>query len=326
MNITPELLRRYHLNQCTEDEREAVDTWLEEDNIAIAHEVPAVSPSDIAKSRADMWEFLEERIPAEDVQAAKHSRRIPTHWLPHMAAAVLLITLTTIGVVRYGVKPPKQDEIILHTDVPYGKKKILTLGDGTKVYLNAGTTLHYPQSFSGHYREVELVGEAYFEVTASEKNPFIIHTSYGTQIKVVGTAFNVRAEPHSPRVEVAVSEGMVHFMTGSNPKNFLKLKAGQFAIYDSATDSFAEGYASIPFIGHWKENKLVFDQEPLEDAFRKIEKWYGYKIVVSQKQLLRQRYSARYDAPKLEELLKSMSFVLAFQYKIDDKDKIINIY
>ncbi|RCS68188.1 FecR family protein, partial [Vibrio casei] len=133
-------------------------------------------------------------------------------------------------------------------------------------------------------------------------------------IKVVGTAFNVRAEPHRTQVEVSVSEGTVHFMTGSDQKDFVELNAGQFAIYDEATHSLAQGYASIPFIGHWKENKLVFEQEPLEDAFRKIEKWYGYKIVISRKQLLNQLYNARFDAPKLEELLRSMAFVLGFRY------------
>ena len=327
MNVTPELLKRYHLGECTAEEQDAVAAWLEEDNIEIAHEASELSPMDIANSRSAMWTFLKTNIQEEDVSKIANTRGIWRRWIPYLAASVLLIALAAlVGMVRFGAEQTIAEEITLKTYVPYGEKKLLTLADGTRVYLNAGSTLSYPRSFSGDSRNVKLIGEAYFEVTASKENPFIIHTAYNTQVKVVGTAFNVRSEPSSTNVEVAVAEGVVHFMNGTNGNNFLQLTAGQFAIYDSATASFTEGYASIPFIGHWKDSKLVFDQEPLQEVFGKIEKWYGYKIELSQKVKLHQRYSARYTSPKLEDLLKSMSFVLGFNYRISNEERTIKIY
>lgn len=325
MNVTPELLKRYHLGECTADEHAAVDAWLEEDTIFPAEQVPEISSFQLARSRTEMWEFLKENIPQKDLPAPVRSRRTVWRWLPAVAAAIALIGLTTVG-VKYAARLPQQETTMLQSNVPYGKKRILTLSDGTKVYLNAGATLHYPKAFLGDSREVKLVGEAYFEVTASEKYPFIIRTAYDTQVKVVGTAFNVRAEPNSPRVEVAVSKGTVHFMHSSNHQGIVKLQAGQFAIYDNVSASFVEGYASISFIGQWRENKLIFDQDPLDEAFKKITRWYGYNINVSKKQLLSQRYNAQYESPKLRELLQRMAFVLDFQYKIDDENKTINIY
>lgn len=325
MKVTPELLKQYHLGQCTDEERAVVEAWLEEDEISIPAQLPALSPSDAERSKAQMWQHVREQMETEEAPVAEQRMMRRRRWLPY-AAAILLLPLLTIVAVRYGGRPSKDKLAIMQTQVSSGERKIVTLSDGSKVYLNAGASLRYPQAFRGETREVTLLGEGYFEVTGDKKKPFIINTAYSTQVKVVGTAFNVRAEPYSPNVEVAVAEGTVHFMKGSDLEHFMELNAGQSAVYDSMSDSFIEGRTALTDIGAWKENRLIFNREPLKTVFAKIEKWYGYKVTVARRELLDQVYHARYDAPQLDELLRGMAFVLDFRYKINDKEKTVQVY
>ena len=115
-------------------------------------------------------------------------------------------------IVELGGQETKKAEYYT-LNVPYGEKYSIVLPDGTKVFLNAGTTLRYPDHFEGGSREVYLNGEAYLEVTKDAEHPFVVKTEE-VEVKVLGTVFNVNAYPEGEWVRTTLVEGKVEAVCG----------------------------------------------------------------------------------------------------------------
>ncbi|RYF85047.1 MAG: FecR family protein, partial [Chitinophagaceae bacterium] len=174
-----------------------------------------------------------------------------------------------------------------------GTRTKLLLSDSTVVWLNAGSKLTYSQPFGVNDRTVTLTGEAYFDVKKSTK-PFIIHTS-GIQIRVLGTAFNVRSYPTEKKVETSLIRGRVEITVDKKPgdkyvllpSEKLTLTTGQKTVSHSAKRLHEPtvvrstiNYLNTTTIAEtsWVENKLVFDDESFEEIAKKMERWYGVSI------------------------------------------------
>ncbi|WP_437922165.1 FecR family protein [Sphingobacterium sp. LRF_L2] len=326
MKVTPDLLKKYHDGRCSLEEKNAVHAWLNEDKIVTA-EVPQMSDQKIADSNASIWNFLEQHIPPAAEKKQTLMGRLKSNWPAYAAACLLLVTIATITTVKNNVTPYQKENAVIHAlTAPMGSTKTLVMPDGSKIYLHPGATLRYPDNFAKNSRNVELVGEAYFEISADKNRPFIIESICGTEIKVVGTAFNVKAEPKEGTVEVAVNEGTVHFLHTANRQKFLALTVGQSAKYNHSTNHFEEYKADTTAVGKWREGELVFHAENIQNIAQELELWYDVKINIKNKAILNKRYSAKYKNPTLNELIENMAFVLGYRYKIDQQNKTVTIY
>lgn len=155
--------------------------------------------------------------------------------------------------------------------VPYGKRSKIVLSDGTQVWLNSGSSLEFPSPFTQDSRKIFLSGEIYIEVLPDKNKPFYVHTS-DYDIKVYGTKFNVSSYSDVPSAVVLI-EGSVSLQ--SPDKEELFLLPNEQAVYSETTGTFYKKEVDVdPFIS-WKEGYLTFEDTPVTEALRQIERYYN---------------------------------------------------
>jgi ferric-dicitrate binding protein FerR (iron transport regulator) len=157
---------------------------------------------------------------------------------------------------------------------PAGGQYQLVLPDGSKVWLNALSTIRFPSSFTGSDRVVQLDGEAYFEVTKDESRPFRV-TARDVNVEVLGTAFNVNSYDDEPSIRTSLVQGSVRVVRGSSR---LVLKDGeQAATTDHAGLAIVPG-ADIAKAIAWKNGSFSFDNDNIQTVMRQLAKWYDIDI------------------------------------------------
>jgi len=155
--------------------------------------------------------------------------------------------------------------------VPYGKRSVLTLSDGTKVWLNSGSVLEFPAIFTGTKREITLSsGEIYIEVAPDKGKPFHVRTS-DFNVIVYGTKFNVASYADSPKSIVLV-EGSIGLQSSGGSE--IKLMPNEQAIYSESGTFNRQKVDATQFIS-WKDGYLIFDKTPMEDVLKQIERHYN---------------------------------------------------
>jgi transmembrane sensor len=195
-------------------------------------------------------------------------------------------------------------------DVPAGGRYKLVLPDGTRVWLNAASSLRYPTAFTGAIRRVELTGEGYFEVAKDPMFPFEVVAS-GNVIRVLGTHFNVNAYTNEPVLKVALEEGSVQV------NNHSRLKPGQLALLkpDGTIETVD---ADIEAELAWKNNQFIFHQTPVADVMRQISRWYNCDIVFDTSITAHFNASVWRDTP-VSKLLHYLEGTGAVHFEVEDK-------
>jgi len=263
-------------------------------------------------------------------------------WAGSVAASLLIF-----WVIFYPVdSDTKNDQRIAENTVTTkpGSKSSIQLPDGTQVWLNADSKLTYNENFLGKFREVQLTGEAYFDVTKDKDHPFIIHTKT-MDIKVLGTAFNVRSYANEKIAETALFRGSVEVTIRNNSDKKIVLKPnekitiqheGAFSIKTqkgkddednplitiSQIHSLNKDSGSVESL--WTTNKLAFDNEPLEQVALKIERWYDIKVIITDDALKKAEYSGVFDDESLEEVMDALHLAGNFNYIIKKKEVVIS--
>lgn len=161
----------------------------------------------------------------------------------------------------------------LTLSTPRGGQYQVSLADGTKVWLNADSKLHYPRVFSGDNRTVELTGEAYFEVAKDESRPFIVQTASET-VEVLGTHFNVNAYDEESSSSVALLEGKVNVSLANQQSK--TLLPGQQSIVKG--DIIQVRKTDISESVAWKNGEFMFNNESLSSVMRKLARWYDIEV------------------------------------------------
>lgn len=211
--------------------------------------------------------------------------------------------------------------------VPYGKKFQLVLSDGTIVHVNAGSTLKFPTQFiSGRVREVELSGEAYFEVTRNEKDPFIVSTN-GIKTEVFGTKFNVSSYANDPFSEVVLVEGSVGVFKDKkrfDKKNDTFLKPNQKASLLKSNKDLAISEVKTENYIAWVDGVLLFKNESFENIMKKLERAYDKKIIINYQKIKTEKFTGRFDIEGIEDVLKTFKSNTFFNFNIKENEIIIN--
>jgi transmembrane sensor len=189
------------------------------------------------------------------------------------------INKTGRGVVRYD-GTSVNNEISYNTmSTPRGGQYTLILSDGTKVFMNAASSIKYPTSFSGNERKVELKGEAYFEVAHNKKMPFRVETP-SHQVEVLGTHFNVNAYDDEPAAKTTLLEGSVKINKAVDGKiineaDYKILKPGEQA---TVKTDIQVANADVDEAIAWKNGVFIFNDEKIESIMRKISRWYNVDV------------------------------------------------
>lgn len=221
-----------------------------------------------------------------------------------------------------------------------GSKSNVQLPDGTMAWLNADSKLTYDEHFRGAFRKVTLEGEAFFDVVKDKTRPFIIHTKT-LDIRVLGTAFNVRAYETEKNTQTALFRGSVEVSIHNNPEKKIILKPNEKLVVNNQNLLFdkqvnkrtasrdddadiklgkvhfqAKDSSALETL--WIKNKLVFDAETFEEVAQKLERWYDVKVVIKGNEDMRQAtFSAVFDNETLPEVMEALSISGNFKYSIN---------
>ncbi len=220
-----------------------------------------------------------------------------------------------------------------------GSKTNLVLPDGTKVWVNADSRLSYDKDFGNTIREVYLTGEAYFDVVKDKKKPFIVHTD-NIDIKVLGTAFNVRAYGDEKNTQTTLLRGAIEVLLKKNEHKTLLLAPNEKMIVRNTTAQTnqrqlsKDGLQEIELLKlaprkvdslsvetEWMHNRLVFEQETLTDIIPVLERWYNITIELKNTRNADLLYRGKFENDSLEDVLESLKMIGNFSYRIQ-KDKV----
>jgi len=170
----------------------------------------------------------------------------------------------------------------LHT--PKGRQFALTLSDGTKVWLNAASSIRYPANFAGKERWVDITGEVYFEVAASSQAPFRINVDGRAMIDVLGTDFNVNAYANEAYIRTTLINGAVRVAAGQSTRasEAVVLKPGQQAQLSTDGGIKLVKDADIEKVIAWKDGLFNFDGATLEEVMKQLERWYDIEVIYEQ--------------------------------------------
>lgn len=197
---------------------------------------------------------------------------------------------------------------------PRGNTYKITLADGTKVWLNAASSLSYPSAFTGTERVVSLVGEAYFEVSKNAKKPFKVQMN-NTVVQVLGTHFNVSAYEDDDDIKTTLLEGSVKVNHLGTEK---LLVPGQQAIAKNQSSNILLRKAGAQEVLAWKNGYFLFKDNSIKEVMSQIARWYKLDVVYQDK-IDGKHFGGIYDkSKKLEELLKGLEATGLVKFKIEE--------
>ncbi len=223
----------------------------------------------------------EERIPDNQAQLIRSNGENVTlaekrSVITYQKSGELVINNDTI---KPGNPDTKKNQALNQLIIPYGKTSEILLPDGTKVFLNAGSRLAYPDLFTGSAREVLLTGEAYFEVKHDLKHPFIVQVN-GLRIKDLGTAFNVSAYPVDGQIETVLTEGKLSIKPDNSGlfSQATELVPGQMASFDRQTNQIKVKSVDVDDYISWTQGMLKFESVDLSRIVKKLERFYNIRF------------------------------------------------
>lgn len=206
-------------------------------------------------------------------------------------------------------------------EVDRGQKSDVLLPDGTKVYLNADSKLSYGRNFNGKQRMVELTGEAYFEVAKDTNSPFIVKAG-DVEVQALGTSFNVNAYPGNDAISTFLTEGSVLV---SSVHQSLRLNPGEAAVYSSSDAHIVKkkNEDSRLYIA-WKWNEMVFNDEPITNIIKLLERNYNVRFEIKNKKLNNISFTGTLKNSSLQSTLYALQFTSPISFR--NKDNVIEIY
>ena len=259
------------------------------------------------------------------------------------AASILLFWFLFRTNENTGIKPINNT-----ISTKAGDKASINLPDGSKVWLNGDSKITYVGDFGNKTREVYLSGEAFFDVAKDKTKPFIIHTRT-INLKVLGTAFNVRSYDNEKETETALVRGSVEVTLRNRPDQKIILKPGEKLLVKNIPVDTALNYkkqkrdeetpiavlTNMHYYGtdsssvetSWTKNELVFNDEPLDKIALNLERWFNVRITIINESLKKEKYTATLEEDdKLKDFLEALKLAEGsrFHYSIKDSEVIIS--
>jgi ferric-dicitrate binding protein FerR (iron transport regulator) len=237
-------------------------------------------------------------------------------------AAVFLIFFSVYHFLFRDKPVMRESPVVMQTMyAPEGQRAEIMLADGTKVWLNANTTLTFPSQFSGKERKVELDGEAYFEVTHNGSQKFIVQTEQ-YQVNVLGTEFNVKAYRQNHRFETSLIRGSVE-IASSQTGETLRLVPDQRAYLEN-------GHLTVATLPHhdyflWKDGIIVFEYKSIREIFDELQLYYDVAIEVKNDKIPDTPFTGKFRTKDgVEHVLKVLQHRHKFNYtKNSELNKIV---
>ncbi len=256
-------------------------------------------------------------------------------------AAILVIPLIALSILQYynynrtissltekasfvANLIPKQNDAFLNYTVNPGVKGLVTLPDGSNVWLNSNSTLKCPSRFDSTARVVELVGEGYFSVKSNSQWPMYVKTTRGITVKVVGTEFNLSSYTNDSDLRLTLVSGKVTMINEKTDKKYLVNPSEELIISDSPEQKPVKKIANVYQNTGWKDGKLIFDSTPMDIVIKKMERWYGVTISVADNNIFNERFSGEFQSESLSQVLEFIKYSSNIKYSVSSS-KIVTL-
>lgn len=238
------------------------------------------------------------------------------------AAIALVLIASTIWVTLY--LSGSNSEATMNTlYVPAGQRAQITLQDGTEVWLNAQSTLKYPSRFSKKNREVEIIGEAFFDVAQERKRPFIVSTQY-IDMEVLGTQFNVYSYPGTDYIQTELIEGSLRVYRTDNKSEGVILKPDEQVVIRG--NDMTVSTISSPEHLLWKNGIYSFNNERLIVILEKLQLYYDVKIVVEDTEIFDVRYTGKFrQRDGIDDILRILQKIQSFKIERNRENNIVTL-
>lgn len=318
--MSPELLLKYSLNQCTPAERKAVEMALEESNVLNGHLHSLRASLDLSEDILEM-ESIDVKAAFRRTQQKIKSerRRLAVESFRRYAAFFTLPLLIATLVLGYlHIAEPEREITYAEVTTPYGTITRYEMPDQSVVWLNGGSKLRYPTAFDKANRSVVLEGEAYFEVKANPDSPFYVNTSDGMSVYVYGTRFNVSAYADEQYIETVLEEGSVNVLSADR-KTTLTLSPGEQLTYDRNKTEFVRSNIDIYEKTAWKDGKLIFRNAPLEQVLKRLSRHFNTDVEFHNLSGKDYKYRATFKSESLQQILDYLSKSANIRWHVEEQ-------
>ena len=323
-----ELLFRYCEGKLSGDERKHVEEWIsaskENEELAkTVHELYWAADTLSVMDKVDADKALKK------VNGKLVRRKFKTVFLwAERAAAIMFIPL--LSAYLFQIKNSDVAEArMMEIRTNPGMTTAFVLPDGTNVSLNSGSVLRYPEFFSGDKREVELIGEAFFDVTKDPNKRFVVKTTGDERVEVLGTSFNMEAFPGDSILSTTLLEGKVRFVSDAGS---VQMSPGEKLVYNNKTSKAKLTKTNGEAETAWKYGKIIFDNTPFNEVLRMLSKRFNVDFLVKNEKYRKDSFTGTFSTQRLEQVLDvfSISSKIKWRYvptdKTEEKRSKIEVY
>lgn len=336
------LLKKYLCNSCTDEELESVVEWLKShkgsiEGKSMLHELWEELTDEGDFHDIDFSQLLDtihhninlsetRLLIDESGQNLIKGRRIGS-LLKVITRAAAVLFLPLAGVLAWHLSQNASAEQNLSYNESFSSVDAITkviLPDGTKVWLNHSSSIKYPAVFNGKSRDVELNGEAYFEVTHNPKIPFVVNVG-DLQVCAHGTTFNIYGYTEDERIETSLIEGNVEIKKKNIDGTTIsyQMKPLDRFIYSKSDKKITSSKCEFKNYA-WKDGKLVFKNASIDEVVKKLSRWYNVDISLKDSILNNFTYTATINQETLPQVLELISLATPVNYSITQRDKLSN--
>ncbi|HEU5148770.1 MAG TPA: FecR domain-containing protein [Chryseosolibacter sp.] len=312
------LIDRYLSGQASQEEEKLIEDFF--------HALERKDKISHYRLSEEMWSVIEQKVGSRKVRPTQNrapvSRAARVSLRKILAAGVVCIAVAA-GFLFYMSPASHTAAPLITSSAPKGQKSLITLADGSRIFLNSASSVSYPETFDSDKREITLTGEAFFEIARDERRPFIVRSA-DIVTRVLGTSFNIKSfEGEASTVTVATGRVEVEVAsTSEDLKTRVVLAPGEQAVYDAADGLNAQKVDPFPAMA-WKSQTLYFDNNTLEEVAAHLERWYNVTIDIEHDRIKNCRVNGQYKQMDLRSVLESIHYMYPIEYKFSNQNHVV---
>lgn len=319
------IIAKYIFGEATKEEIRKVERWknkstenkktIEKLHSYLTKEMKSNTQKNIDTDKA--WEKLKARINDYEIKSdayeISHNKLFPRQILKY--AAIFLVFIGISALVYFSYQSYWHNNYITIETSRFEKKDNLYLPDGTVAFLNGNSKINYKNNYGEEERSIHIEGEAYFNVKRDIRKPFIVKAKQ-TEVKVLGTAFNVRTDLPGNAVEVIVESGKVKFYKSGNEAEAIILEPGFIGLLKD-NQLHKKRNDDINYLA-WKNGKLLFKETNLDTVVNKLNHAYNVTIKIDESKINNYELSATFENEPVEDILRVIT--RTFNLELVEKD------
>lgn len=336
--MNKQLIYKYLKGEASSSEEEMLMKWISKNtdnekffinqmNLWIAQHTPH-SKADVSGYNTLMSKIKQSKVSGSDSHLYKKLKIL----IGSAAAIILfLLSLNVVQYISYDKKYTKfgdyeesfkSNPICSNTDIytVKGTKARIVLPDSSVVWLNSDSHITYPSKFSGKTRDIKFTGEAYFEVVNDPMHPMLIRDDKGHEVRVLGTRFNLKCYNNDNDIQISLYEGKVQLfeVQGEHYTLVADMNPNNVLVVDD-DKQISKSQLILPSENsEWKDGELVFEETPLRDVIKILERWHGVKINVTDDKILNNKFTAKFKSESIIQILEYIKMTSFIDYSVDN--------